>query len=295
MYNYNFKDATKNLLIIYYVGTKAEWQALNNTWSENTTVYYNRQEGANTAKAFVRRMYKVALGRSNPSADEINYWYSMLKSGEMTGAQVVEGFYQSTEMLNNTKKQSNPNDYFVSCAYQGIMGRNPDANGKAYWVSGLNSSASYRFVVCGFADSDEFARLCQKYGVTKGRIYVTENRAKNINVTKFCYRLYKKALGRNPDIKGLNDWCGKIINDPSKKNVINVSKNFFNSTEYKNKKTTNDQYLTDLYNTFFDRGPDANGMNYWRTQLKNGSSRDKVLNGFADSNEFKQVMAQFGL
>jgi len=42
---------------------------------------------------------------------------------------------------------------------------------------------------------------------------------------------------------------------------------FFNSAEYLSRNTSDAQYVTDLYNTFFNRLPDPGGLSYWTGQI----------------------------
>jgi hypothetical protein len=70
---------------------------------------------------------------------------------------------------------------------------------------------------------------------------------------------------------------------------------FFGSAEYALRNTTDTQFLTDLYHTFFNREPDSGGMSFWLSQLASGRPRDAVLNEFLFSQEFSIFMtALFG-
>ena len=178
-------------------------------------------------EAFVTRLYRVVLER-DPDASGKAYWVTSLKNGSRTGADVVAEFYISDEM----KGRGLSNSRFVDLAYNGIMGRTPDANGKAYWIDGLDSGASYEYVACGFIESQEFTNLCSDYGINKGNRTPSEARDRNIGVTKYASRLYTKCLGRGYDTNGLNYWCQRILDNPSRENVISVAADgFFHSDE----------------------------------------------------------------
>jgi hypothetical protein len=62
---------------------------------------------------------------------------------------------------------------------------------------------------------------------------------------------------------------------------------FFNSAEYLAANKTNDQFVADLYNTFFNRPPDAGGQGYWVSQIVGGLPREVVLFSFMFSTEFR--------
>ena len=53
--------------------------------------------------------------------------------------------------------------------------------------------------------------------------------------------------------------------------------------------------MTDLYQTFLQREPDAGGVTYWTGQLSAGLTRDMLITTFAYCDEFKAYMTtQFG-
>ena len=243
-------------------------------------------------EAFVTRLYRVVLERE-PDEGGLAFWVAELKSGRRTGADVVAGFYLSDEMKGRGLSHSR----YVELAYNGIMGRTPDSGGKAYWVDGLTSGASYDYVVCGFIGSQEFTDLCASYGIKRGDRQPSEARDRNIGITKYVSRLYTKALGRGYDTGGLNYWCEQILNDSSRENVINVATSgFFHSGEFLGKNLDNGEYVKVLYRTFLGRECDQSGYEYWKWQLDSGSmSRDDVINGFAYSAEFSNIMAKYGL
>jgi hypothetical protein len=66
---------------------------------------------------------------------------------------------------------------------------------------------------------------------------------------------------------------------------------FFNSDEYKAVSRNDSDFVTDLYNTFFLRGPDAGGLAYWVGQIAAGMPRNIVLYNFMFSDEFRSFMA----
>ena len=69
-----------------------------------------------------------------------------------------------------------------------------------------------------------------------------------------------------------------------------MAESFFYSQEYINKDRDDEEFVTDLYNTFFNRPPDQGGLDYWTDQLSQGMSRDTVLDNFVNSTEFDTFM-----
>ena len=70
---------------------------------------------------------------------------------------------------------------------------------------------------------------------------------------------------------------------------------FFNSDEFLNKKTTDEEYIKLLYRTFMGRDFDDDGLAYWKTQLSEGVDRNEVLAGFAGSPEFAEICVSCGI
>ena len=242
---------------------------------------------------FVYRLYALCLGRA-PDKNGINTWSWRLSSGTHNGAMTAFGFCLSTEM----ERRNLSNAEYVEVLYGAIMGRAPDTNGKAYWVNLLDNGVSRRGVFRGFAESAEFTRICNDYGIVRGNVDPArlEERDKNRGVTMFVARCYTKALNRNYDVKGLNSWCAKINSSSTKKaTAIQVAKSFLNSNEFKRRNLSNSAYVDVLYRTFFDRNPDTNGKKKWLGQLDSGVGRDKVMASFYNSKEFATIMAGYGI
>ena len=145
--------------------------------------------------------------------------------------------------------------------------------------------------------SAEFTKICSQYGVTRGDITVSEARDKNLGITQFVARCYSEVLGRKADTGGLNSWCKFILDSANKKQAaIKVaSDGFFNSKEYLNKNTSNDEYVRTLYRTFLGREADQAGYNDWMKKLNSGTDRKTVMMGFANSAEFAKIMASYGI
>lgn len=109
----------------------------------------------------------------------------------------------------------------------------------------------------------------------------------------FVTRLYKVCLGRTPDAAGLGYWSSCLIEREA--TGCSVAYGFISSPEFQNKKATNQEYITYLYEAFFDRSPDASGFNYWVYMLDKGMTREAVFCGFANSPEFARVCANYGV
>ena len=185
---------------------------------------------------------------------------------------------------------------YVELVYLGLFDRASDASGKAHWVGALDNGMSYRAVLYGFNYSTELRNLCARYGMARGDVKLTEARDQNANLTAFVNRLYNNILGRDADEGGLNNWCASILSNSSRDNILQVATNgFLHSQEFQNQKLNNVEYVKVLYLTFLDRRYDEAGLKDWVNRLNRGESRESVAWGFANSQEFNNLMTSYGL
>jgi len=117
--------------------------------------------------------------------------------------------------------------------------------------------------------------------------------AARADVEAFVTRFYQQCLGRNPDTPGLNGWVDALINGTLC--GADVANGFIFSEEFINRNTSNEEFVTILYRAFFGREPDTPGYNGHVNGLYNGVSRQAILNGFINSQEFTNLCATYGI
>ncbi len=113
------------------------------------------------------------------------------------------------------------------------------------------------------------------------------------SVTEFVTRFYNLCLDRQPDAEGLNIWVSNLL--ARKISGAQVAEGFIFSAEFTAKKTDNEEFLTILYRAFFNREPDGGGFDKWLSILDSGNSRQFVLAGFVNSDEFKILCNNYGI
>ena len=247
-----------------------------------------KDSGADPVEGFVRRGYSLILGRG---ADEVglNYWMNQLKSGQLTGAGFVKGFLDSDEF----RAKGASDTEVISIFYRVMMDREPDAGGMAYWMSILDKGVSYAYIINGFAASDEFGGICAASGITAGSVPLTEARDQNVQVTAFVNRNYLYALRRKGEPDGLNYWTAALLNET--KTPQQTAEEFVFSEECIGRGLNDRDFLDMLYHLYMDRDPDAGGLQYWISELNAGMPRTEVAAEFAQSDEFKAIVASYGL
>ena len=109
----------------------------------------------------------------------------------------------------------------------------------------------------------------------------------------FVTRLYQRGLNRNPDEPGLDYWVNALSSGTF--TGVDVAYGFVFSQEFIGLNTSNADFLTVLYEAFFDREPDPGGYEYWLSQLDDGVSREDVLDSFIYAQEFVHLCDAYGI
>ena len=264
----------------------------NNTNQDNNAGQDNNTNQDNNAKtqieSFVKRMYTVALSREAEAAG-LNDWSSKLSNQEIDGAGIANGFINSAEFKN---RNLNNNDY-LDVLYRTFFDREADAGGKAYWMGKLQKGISRTEVLSGFVNSQEFSNLCDRFGIARGTMQANGSSIYRPGVRGYVLRMYTKALNRDGETVGVEDWTNRI--NTKVMSPETVAKSFFSSQEFINRNLNNADYVETLYQTFMDRASDAGGKQYWINKLNSGMSRRQVLEGFSRSEEFSKIMKRYGL
>ena len=238
---------------------------------------------------FVERLYTIALGRASDPDGKFD-WIAAITLRGSTGADAARGFLYSDEFMN----KGYTNEDFVTILYRTFFNRNPEQAGFEAWVNALNNGASKEEVIEGFINSTEWANLCLTYGIRSGGTGTPNIEVEPTQGTiDFCTRLYTTCLNREADSNGLMAWARQLANE--RDTGSGAAYGFFFSSEFIGQNVDNSEYVRRLYRTFMGREPDSAGFNAWVAQLDSGVSRETVFRGFAESPEFTEICAIYGI
>lgn len=111
------------------------------------------------------------------------------------------------------------------------------------------------------------------------------------SVSQLVVHYFNSILRRSPDFGGQEYWESEAMRVAGLgANVSEVwyamAMGFYSSPEYAAFKRDNHGFVTDLYNTFFNRTPDAGGLAYWAGLLEQGMPREVAISSFMFSPEF---------
>jgi hypothetical protein len=231
----------------------------------------------------VFRLYQAALGRA-PDAAGHTGWIKSLSDGTQALADVANGFVESKE-FKATYGNLGTGD-FVDLLYQNVLGRAADADGRAGWMSAIDTGQTTRAdAVIGFSESKEFikASASAAHAATEMRMPGTW--------TDDVFRLYDATLDRAPDLGGLESWANALATTSSFASVVS---GFVQSTEFQKAygNLDNAGFVDLLYDNVLDRTADAVGRAGWLDVLADGGSRTDVVIGIVQSREFVKATAQ---
>ncbi len=100
----------------------------------------------------IARLYTAVLGRL-PDAGGLEYWVGQRVAG-VSLQEIARRMTGSSEFVTTYGSLSNA--AFVDLVYQNVLGRQPDAAGRSYWVGRLNGGFARSAMMIGFSESPEF-------------------------------------------------------------------------------------------------------------------------------------------
>lgn len=235
--------------------------------------YLDRSE---TAQGQVFRVYQATLGRQ-PDTGGFADWSSRIESGARSLLEVITGFVDSPEFQNTYGDLDNAG--FVRLLYQNVLGRQPDPAGFDDWVGQLDAGTSREQVVLGFSESAELKR---KTGPEASAFSAPDPISETADEV---YRLYQATLGRAPDFAGLQDWASRLADGAEPADIVT---GFVGSAEFAARygNPDNGGFVNLLYLNVLNRAADPGGFDNWVGRLEAGASRESVVLGFSQSQEF---------
>jgi hypothetical protein len=188
------------------------------------------QPPATGVDAFITRAFQDFLGR-NPSSGELSTIRSKLNDGSLSRRGVIFQLATSNEYLGRE----------VDERYAQLLGRDPDPNGRAYWIGKLRSGLSETGLVSSLVGSNEFYR---RSGETPGG---------------FADRAYQVLLDRQPTTGERNAVIAALAGGQARSSA---GKAIYLSEESRRRR------VAALYLRLLHRGTDPSGETYWANVIK---------------------------
>ncbi|MGM0985308.1 MAG: DUF4214 domain-containing protein [Pseudomonadota bacterium] len=250
----------------------------------------------------VIRLYTGMLGRA-PDKDGAEYWITQLNAGNSL-RDLANGFVGSDEFTDLINQMGGGVEGSIEALYQNVLGRDSDAEGRAYWLDEWNSGrVDIAEMAISFTNSAEYINA--SYPLVQGakmllwgvnleelspdalgfdmQAFVDEQ-----HVAESLVRLYTGVLDREPDREGFDYWLAQMSKPSELDTLANV---FINSAEFLDRElpTTPEAFIDELYRNVLDREADEDGHAHWLEALDSGEldSGDLVL-AFTNSEEYRQ-------
>ncbi|MFC0406669.1 choice-of-anchor I family protein [Roseomonas elaeocarpi] len=259
-------------------------------WSGVETVRFadgELQFDAQDTGVKVALLYQALLDREAGALDlalSMNY----LRAGG-TLEDLAVSVANSDEAAAATSTLSN-GDFVRHLYADAVLGREVDADGEAYWTGLLDAGTSTRaqvaLTIISSAEAAADPTGLATQGVLVGNLQALE-----------VGHAYQAVLGRGAEAGGLDFWSSQLEKGVAEADLVRA---FANSVEFHTRYdgTTDENFVTALYESHFDRQADAAGAQYWTDALGAGLSRAEVEVAFYSSAETTQVLtglAQQGL
>jgi RHS repeat-associated protein len=239
---------------------------------------------------FVQNLYYGALQR-DPTAQELTDQSNQLAAAGVQGqAQLLQKAKDMARALfTQTSYETSParsDAQYVTDLYYAYTQRGPDSSGLSFWAGKVATDG--RSSVCnGFEASSEFAALVSTlYGAATSDDQRTDH---------FVNDFYLAAYGRNATSTELQqqrdalDAAAAQGQSQVQAQAEAMGRSLF-AAQVSDFSITAQQYVTNLYEGFLQRGPDASGLSFWTTQAGTTSAaRQNVLNAFAVSTAAREL------
>ena len=109
---------------------------------------------------YVDNFFRVGLNR-RPDEEGLNYWVTSLANHSASTTDFTITALSGDEMTHRNLT----NEELVDVLFRGLLGREPDIEGKNYWVDILNSGKSRKDVAIAATHSGEFEYICNSLGI----------------------------------------------------------------------------------------------------------------------------------
>ena len=128
---------------------------------------------------------------------------------------------------------------------------------------------------------EKFEKLELLKDYESASVYITY---RYTHIKNFINPFYEHFLNRKPRVDELNKWADEL--ESNNKTAADLASEIFSSSEFTNKKISDQEFITILYRSLLRREPDKKGYEKWLNDLKQEESRKFILSEFIDSHEF---------
>ena len=133
-------------------------------WEITDTGYYEKTDTGFTT------MFYSRFFRRPPEQSALNEWLVRLRSGSVTGEDLINVFVFGEE--NQVIISDYTNSEFIIFLYEKLFNREPEDDNYNIWLMRMNNGMTREMVVKSFTRSAEFENLCSQFGILPYAGYV---------------------------------------------------------------------------------------------------------------------------
>ncbi|WP_281256099.1 DUF4214 domain-containing protein [Antarctobacter heliothermus] len=222
-----------------------------------------------TAADQVFRMYQTAFDRMPDRAGHLS-WTNGIASGALEVVQMAGVFLNTPEGIATYGALDNT--AFVTEMYDNAFDRAPDPGGLVHWVAQLDGGTMTRAeVMVAFSESAEFVANTSPVSLEYSQAGYQQD------FIDEAYRVFVGITGEEPGAAQLEAITLDLAQGET---LLSVATDLFSSDAatalYGG--TTNEQFVTLVYQTLLERGADPTALSFWPAQLDAGTmTRPQVI------------------
>ena len=237
-----------------------------------TNLYYGSQQRDPTAGELQDKVNQLAAAGAQSQSQLLS-----------TASQIARSLFTQTN-YGTSSAPARTDTQYVTDLYYAYLQRAPDNGGLGFWTG---QAAGSRVNVCNaFEASGEFqALVATLYGTASSDNERTEHIVNNFYLGAYGTNATASQLQQQRDALNVAAAQGQA-------QVQTQAESFGRSLfagQINDGSISNTQYVTNLYEGFLQRGPDAGGLSFWAGQASLGQGRQNVLNAFATCPAFREL------
>ncbi|NPA82357.1 MAG: DUF4214 domain-containing protein [Epsilonproteobacteria bacterium] len=188
-----------------------------------------------------------------------------------------------------------PNEEFVKELYKTLLDKEIDQSTLEDLVNKLkNAEITREELYYDVITSDEFKTKIQEEGIENPFEGDEEQEKEKVKkISEFVKRFYTELLDRNPEEGGYNYWERQLAD--KELSAKDIAKQFFDSEEFKSKNLSDEDFVKTVYKVIMGRDADQAGVDFWTQKLKEGMSRDDLVNQFLEAPEFENLAKNYDI
>ncbi len=197
---------------------------------------------------------------------------------------IVAGLFSSSEYTSLGRSD----EEYVQDLYWTYFDRSPDAYSVNMWAGQLQN---------GTISREGLRQVCENWGefaTLVTALWGGNTLGENERTEHFLWNIYLGAVGAVPSQTQMQPHIDAINAATAEgeetliARISEISSGLIADSAYVHRNRTDSEFVSDLYQVFWQRLPDQSGMEYWIREVES-SGRADVLSQFANSTAFREV------